>query len=57
MQGAYAKYERDIFDSSLSERRKADLFNAVVVMNGLFGCQVWNVTQSHVDELEAVHGQ
>ena len=55
MQGAYAKYEKQIFNSALSERRKAALFNMVVVMNGLFGCQVWNVTQAHIDELEAVH--
>jgi len=57
MQGAYAKYEKQIFNSALSERRKAALFNMVVVMNGLFGCQVWNVTQAHIDELEAVHSQ
>jgi hypothetical protein len=29
----------------------------LVVMNGLFGCQVWNVTQTHVEELEAAHSQ
>ncbi len=57
MQGAYAKYETKIFNSTLSERRKAALFNMVVVMNGLFGCQVWNVTQSHAEELEAAHSQ
>ena len=57
MQGSFAKYENAIFKSALSDRRKVDLFNAVVVMNGLFGCQVWNVTQHHVDELEAVHSR
>ena len=41
----------------MSERRKAALFNMVVVMNGLFGCQVWNVTQTHVEELEAAYSQ
>ena len=29
----------------------------VVVANGLFGCQVWNVTQAHVGELEATHSK
>lgn len=29
----------------------------MVVSNGLFGCQTWNVTQRHVEELEAVHSR
>ena len=57
MQGAYAKYDKGSFSSSFSDWRKVDLFNAIVVMNGLFGCQVWNVTQTHVDDLEAVHSK
>jgi hypothetical protein len=57
MQGAYARYEKDIFNSDLSERCKASLFNVVVVANGLFGCQVWNVTQLHVDDLEATYSR
>jgi hypothetical protein len=55
MKGAYAKYDRQIFRSGLSDKRKAALFNMIVVMNGLFGCQVWNVTQLQVDKLEAVN--
>ena len=55
MKGAYAKYDKDIFQSSLAMTRKVELFNMIVVMNGLFGCQVWNVTQAQVGELEAVH--
>ena len=57
IQGAYARYEKDIFNSDLSERCKASLFNVVVVANGLFGCQVWSVTQSHVDDLEATYSR
>ena len=26
-----------------------------MVTNGLFGCQVWNATTKHIDELEAMH--
>jgi len=35
--------------------RKVEIFNMIVVMNDLFRCQVWNVTQALVRELEAVH--
>jgi hypothetical protein len=55
MKGVYAKYDKDIFQSNLATTRKVDLFNMIVVINGLFGCQVWNVTQAQVEELEAVH--
>jgi len=55
MRGAYAKYAKGIFQSTLKLKLKVNLFKAIVVMNGLFGCQVWNVTQAHVNELEAVH--
>ncbi len=44
IKGAYAKYDMDIFQSSLAIARKVELFNMIVVMNDLFGCQVWNVT-------------
>ena len=55
MRGAYAKYAKGIFQSTLKVKMKINLFNAIVVMNGLFGCQVLNVTQTHINELEAVH--
>ena len=56
MKGAYAKFDRKVFQSSLGLKYKAGLFNTiVVVMNGLFGCQVWNVTQAQVGELETAH--
>ncbi len=55
MKGAYAKYDRKIFQSSLGLKYKAGLVNTIVVMNVLFGCQVWNVTQAQVGELETAH--
>ena len=55
MRGAYAKYARTIFHSNLNLRLKVNLFKSVVTMNGLFGCQVWNVKQTHVEELEAIN--
>ena len=51
MYGAYNTYEQ-IFKSNLSLKRKAGLFNMVVVSNGLFGCQVWNETKHHINQLE-----
>jgi len=55
MRGAYAKYARTIFHSNLRLRLKVNLFKSIVTMNGLFGCQVWNVKKAHIDELEAIN--
>jgi hypothetical protein len=55
MQSSYFKYNKTIFLTNLKIYQKVDLFNTCVVTNGLFGCQVWNATTKHIDELEAMH--
>ena len=55
MISAYHKYAREIFQGYLSIRVKVNLFNLMVVTNGIYGCQVWNITSKQLSELEAKH--
>ena len=53
MKSAYNRYAREIFQGHLGIRIKVNLFNLMVVTNGLYGCQVWNLKDKHLRALEA----
>jgi hypothetical protein len=53
MKSAYNRYAREIFQGHLDIRIKVNLFNLMVVTNGLYGCQVWNLKDKHLRALEA----
>ena len=53
MKAANNRYAREIFQRHLDIRIKVELFNLMVVTNGLYGCQVWNLKDKHLRQLEA----
>ena len=55
MMVAYNKYDKSFFRSPVKLALKVRLFNMVIVTNGLYGCQAWNVTQQQVQKLEGVY--
>ena len=52
MRVSFAKYAKPILQSNLNLKLRINLFNMMVGMNGLFGCQVWNITTRQVAKLE-----
>ena len=53
MRASYYRHAREIFQGRLRMRTKVNLFNTMVVTNGLYGCQVWNLTAGQLGQLES----
>ena len=48
MNAAYHGFKHVLLDKRLALRTRLELYNAIVVPNALYGCQVWNVTAVEV---------
>jgi hypothetical protein len=51
MNASYYRFKHVLHDKNIAEGIRLALYNAVVVPNALYGCQVWNVTAAEIHKL------
>jgi len=55
MCGAFSRWREVLQNYDINIKARLMLFQAVIVSNGLYGCEVWNLSQTNLDRLEGVH--
>ena len=53
MNAAYHGFKHVLLDKRLAVRTRLELYNAIVVPNALYGCQVWNTTAADISRLDS----
>ena len=55
MCGAFSRWRGVLQNYDINIKARLMLFQAVIVSNGLYGCEVWNLSQTNLDRLEGIH--
>ena len=54
MNAAYHGFKHVLLDKRLAIHTRLELYNAIVIPNALYGCQVWNATVADISRLESL---